>query len=92
MYGITDSTTAHINCVSSSRYMFWDPRDIEWFKPVELITNSGRRGHIRESLGTHGHLKATFDGQITAQDCVLMNLYKRVYPKWNYAELGAGGL
>ena len=36
------------------RYMFWNEPDIRWFKPVELVTNNGRRGHIIESLGTHG--------------------------------------
>jgi len=66
------------------RFMFFNRSDIEWFKPVELRSKRGRRGHIKEPLGTHGHMKVTFDGLLSQQDTVLMNLYKRVFPKWTY--------
>jgi len=66
------------------RYMFFNREDILWFKRIELRTKHGRRGHIKEPLGTHGHMKCSFDGILRQEDMVLLPLYKRVFPKWNY--------
>ncbi|XP_025107531.1 pre-rRNA-processing protein TSR1 homolog [Pomacea canaliculata] len=66
------------------RLMFFNREDILWFKKIELRTKWGRRGHILEPLGTHGHMKCVFNGQLKSQDTVLMNLYKRMYCKWTY--------
>ncbi|CAN6667649.1 ribosome biogenesis protein Tsr1p [Trichomonascus vanleenenianus] len=63
------------------RYMFFNREDIMWFKENPLFTKHGRSGFIKESLGTHGYFKATFDGRITSQDTVAMSLYKRVWPR-----------
>jgi pre-rRNA-processing protein TSR1 len=71
------------------RYMFFNDRDVKWFKSLPLWTRRGRSGFIKESLGTHGYFKATFDGKINPMDAVAVSLYKRVWPRtakaWNPA-------
>ncbi|KAL8319059.1 hypothetical protein RB597_006041 [Gaeumannomyces tritici] len=63
------------------RYMFFNREDVEWFKALPLWTRRGRSGFIKESLGTHGYFKATFDGKINPQDSIGVSLYKRVWPR-----------
>ncbi|KAK3157868.1 hypothetical protein QOZ80_2AG0129360 [Eleusine coracana subsp. coracana] len=64
------------------RYMFHNPDDVRWFKPVELWTKHGQRGRIKETVGTHGAMKCVFNSSIQQHDTVCMSLFKRAYPKW----------
>ncbi|RHZ43133.1 small subunit rRNA maturation protein TSR1 [Aspergillus thermomutatus] len=67
--------------VVTVRYMFFNAEDINWFKALQLWTRRGRSGYIKESLGTHGYFKATFDGKLNPQDSIGISLYKRVFPR-----------
>ncbi|KAI1927032.1 ribosome biogenesis protein tsr1 [Ophidiomyces ophidiicola] len=67
--------------VVTVRYMFFNAEDVNWFKALQLWTKRGRSGYIKESLGTHGYFKATFDAKINPQDAIGISLYKRVFPR-----------
>jgi pre-rRNA-processing protein TSR1 len=75
--------------VVTVRYMFNNDDDVRWFKSLPLWTKRGKSGFIKESLGTHGYYKATFDGKISPMDAVAVSLYKRCWPRsariWNPA-------
>ncbi|CCW64554.1 unnamed protein product [Phytomonas sp. EM1] len=67
------------------KYMFFNDDDVKWFRPVDLYTKLGRRGNIIKAVGTHGLFKAAFNDQVMQHDLVCMDLYRRVFPKWNTA-------
>lgn len=64
------------------RYMFFNAEDVAWFKAIPLFTKRGRSGFVKESLGTHGYFKATFDGKINPQDAVAISEYPPL-PSWH---------
>ncbi|CAO1438517.1 unnamed protein product [Diamesa tonsa] len=76
--------------MATIRFMFHNKDDILYFKPCKLRTKCGRIGHIKESLGTHGHMKCIFDGQLKSFDTIFLYLYKRVFPKWHFEEFVGG--
>ncbi|OMO82396.1 hypothetical protein COLO4_23022 [Corchorus olitorius] len=60
------------------------PQRVSKFKasPVEAWTKCGRRGRIKEPVGTHGVMKCRFNGGLQQHGTVCMSLYKCAYPKW----------
>lgn len=67
--------------VVTVRYMFFNNEDVAYFRALQLWTKRGRSGFIKETLGTHGYFKATFDAKINPLDSVAVSLYKRVWPR-----------
>ena len=62
--------------------MFFNPKDVRFFKPIDIFTKSGLRGNIVKAVGTHGVMKCSFNETIQHDDTVCLPLYKRVYPPW----------
>lgn len=67
--------------VVTVRYMFFHHEDVAYFRALQLWTKRGRSGFIKDTLGTHGYFKATFDAKINPLDSVAVSLYKRVWPR-----------
>lgn len=59
----------NVPCVSVAKpvayvpFVFCSLEDVMWFKPVELRTKWGRRGHIKEPLGRFGSVFVSYDEQ-----------------------------
>jgi pre-rRNA-processing protein TSR1 len=64
------------------KFMFYNDDDVRWFQPVELRTKLGRRGKIIKAVGSHGLFKATFSDTVMQHDMPMMDIFKRMYPKW----------
>ena len=65
------------------KHMFFNTDDILYYIKNEVYTKQGLNGRIKETLGTKGHMKVLFNGYMKPNDLVCMNLYKRIYPKYN---------
>lgn len=63
------------------KYLFFNPKDVSYFSPIDVHTKLGLRGRILESVGTHGLCKIMFNQPIKQHDTIMIQLYKRVYPK-----------
>lgn len=64
------------------RCMFYSPADVKYFQSNEVYTKRGLKGRIQESLGTHGLMKCVFNDVVRQSETVCMNLFKRVFPKY----------
>lgn len=60
---LTGQPAAIHRTVTTIRYMFFNREDVAYFRSLPLWTNRGRRGVIKEAVGTHGRFKAVFEGR-----------------------------
>ncbi|EHH57571.1 Pre-rRNA-processing protein TSR1-like protein [Macaca fascicularis] len=74
--------TGHLMSVDPDRMVI--KRVVLSGHPFKIFTKMAVVRYMFFNRGTHGHMKCSFDGKLKSQDTVLMNLYKRVFPKWTY--------
>ncbi|ELV11152.1 Pre-rRNA-processing protein TSR1 like protein [Tupaia chinensis] len=74
--------TGHLLSVDPNRMVI--KRVVLSGHPFKIFTKMAVVRYMFFNRGTHGHMKCSFDGKLKSQDTVLMNLYKRVFPKWTY--------
>ena len=47
-----------------------------------MVTPTGLTCHITEPIGTHGNFKMALSRPMKQSDTILLQLFKRVYPKF----------
>eukprot|EP00767_Chilomastix_cuspidata_P000894 gnl/Chilomastix_cuspidata/1257.p1 GENE.gnl/Chilomastix_cuspidata/1257~~gnl/Chilomastix_cuspidata/1257.p1 ORF type:complete len:774 (+),score=372.02 gnl/Chilomastix_cuspidata/1257:1254-3575(+) len=67
------------------RYMFFNRRDVKYFRPVELTTKQGKTGNIMKPVGEHGRFRAYFNQPVNHGDTIMLKLYRRVFPPFDEA-------
>ena len=61
------------------RGMFHSAEDVEYFSPIEIVGKTPhQKGYIKESLGTHGLMKVSFNRTIPKQEPIFMHIYKKM--------------
>lgn len=76
------------------RNLFYHPSDITYYKPVPLLTkslsknsNTGKshrrvKGHIKDAVGERGKCRVVFERGIGMDDVIALELWKRIWPRW----------
>eukprot|EP00472_Partenskyella_glossopodia_P010225 CAMPEP_0197537826 /NCGR_PEP_ID=MMETSP1318-20131121/58008_1 /TAXON_ID=552666 /ORGANISM="Partenskyella glossopodia, Strain RCC365" /LENGTH=229 /DNA_ID=CAMNT_0043096087 /DNA_START=92 /DNA_END=781 /DNA_ORIENTATION=+ len=70
----------HKTTSATLRHLVYNKDDAKYLKDVKLWTNEGLEGRIVNCIGTHGHMKCSFNKKPMVGQSVYMTLYKRQFP------------